>query len=76
MGYAVKHSNGRKTEFFGTYEEAEAAVRRVYTDPAIGHSGDIADGGERTLVWADEASSVNDAGARAVASIERLHEVP
>jgi hypothetical protein len=73
MGYAVKYSHGGKTEFFATYEEAEAAVRSVYTDPAIGHSGDIADGGERTLVWADEASSVDDAGARAVASIVRLH---
>lgn len=69
--YAVKHSHGL-TETHDTYEEAVAAVRSVYTDPYIGHDGDIAHGGESTLVWADEASA--DDGTSAVATIQARHE--
>lgn len=71
--YRIDHSHGT-TEYADTYDDAIDMVRAVYTDCEIGHDGDIPDGGERTLVWADEASSVNDDGSRAVASITRLHD--
>lgn len=72
-GYKVTYAHTSAVERFDSYEAAEAAVRSVFADPSIGHDGDIASGGERTLVWADEASGVNDDGARAVASIWAQH---
>jgi hypothetical protein len=32
------------------------------------------DGGTRTLCWADEADAVNDDGAKAIATITRVHD--
>ena len=53
--------------------QAVEAVRAVYKSAAIGHDGDIPGGGERTLCWVDEATSVDDDGARACCSIVRSH---
>lgn len=35
----------------------------------VGHSGDLADGGDRTLIWTTPAEAENDDGAHAVAEI-------
>lgn len=64
----VRWSNGRCVGEL-TYAEAEALILAEYPDAEIGHSGDLTDGGDRTLAWADEAASENDAGQKAVASI-------
>jgi hypothetical protein len=71
MTFTIRHSNGR-VESAETYAEAVAAVALQYDSCAIGHDGDLASGGDRTLVWACEADSVDDDGARAVASIRRV----
>jgi hypothetical protein len=42
-------------------------------EAAIGHYGDLEDGGDRTLCWADEADAQDDPGVRAVATI-KIHE--
>lgn len=72
--YAIKHSHGRTETGFATYEDAIAAVRSVYQSAAVGHSGDISDGGERTLVWADEETAHESDGSRACAVIVARHE--
>jgi len=67
--YEVKRSNGRTTEH-ETYQAALDACREEWgTEIVAEHDGDLMSGGERTLVWEDESSSVDDDGARAVASI-------
>ena len=67
--YEIRMSNGRTLSGYETYQAAVDACREEWSGCEMGHDGDISDGGERTLVWADEASSVDDDGARAVASI-------
>lgn len=59
-----------------TYDAAVAEVRLTLgamcgCDVVLGHAGDLADGGDRTLVWESEADAENDDGARAVAEIRR-----
>ncbi len=66
--YTVKWSNGAERRY-ETYEQAQAAVIDSYPEAEIGHDGDIADGGYRTLCWRTEDESVDDDGARAICSI-------
>jgi hypothetical protein len=71
----VKHTHGT-TESFNSVDDALAALSDVYGSTVVVYS---ADGGSfsseddlrsgRALVWQDEKSSVDDDGARAVASI-------
>lgn len=68
MRFVVDWSNGRR-DVVDTIEEARREVLAKYPDAAIGHSGDLGDGGDRTLCWPDEASAENDAGERAIAEI-------
>jgi hypothetical protein len=68
MSYEVQWSVGRCDQY-DSYDEAAEAILTEYPDAVIGHDGDLTDGGYRTLAWADEASSLNDDGAHAVASI-------
>jgi len=72
--YAIKWSHGQTETGFGTLQAAEAAVRSVLSGATIGHSGDIADGGERTLFWASEEDAANDDGSRAKGAIQARHE--
>lgn len=75
--YTITYTDGRHDVECETYEMAVAAIESEWQGAEIGHDGDLSDGGERTLCWADEESSINDAGARAVASIRaaKLAEV-
>lgn len=68
--YTISYTDGR-SDTAESYEAAKAIIEAEYPDAEIGHDGDLSDGGDRTLCWADEASSVNDDGARAVASIRK-----
>lgn len=72
MTYEIRYSNGRTERGYETEDDAREAVLEEYPDAEIGHPGDLSDGGDRTLCWADEESSVDDDGARAVASIRRV----
>lgn len=67
MTYEVRWSNGRR-ESCGTYEEA-VEIARAGGAEEIGHDGDLANGGERTLCWASEEDAIDDDGARAICSI-------
>lgn len=73
MTFRIDYAHGT-SEKYETYEAAVEAVLAVFAGGAeIGHPGDIPDGGESTLVWADAESSIDDDGRRAVARICRLH---
>lgn len=65
----VAWSDGSPPDRYDTYTAAVAALRDRYDDAEIGHDGDLLEGGDRTLVWASEDDSVDDEGARAIASI-------
>lgn len=73
--YAITWAHGQTDAGFESYEAAEAAVRSVLSEAEIGHSGDIKDGGERTLFWASAEDAANDDGARAKGSIRARHAV-
>lgn len=66
----VSYTNGR-SESYESYDAAVEALTTEYPDAEIGHDGDLSDGGDRTLVWESEEDSVNDDGAKAVASIRK-----
>jgi hypothetical protein len=67
--YTINYTDGRKSEC-EDYDAALSAIASEYPDAEIGHDGDLTDGGDRTLCWANESGSINDARANAVASIE------
>jgi hypothetical protein len=71
--YSIEHSHGQTDTGYETYEDAVEAVNRVYPDAEIGHAGDIAEGGERTLCWTDEKTAENDDGSRACCVIQQSH---
>lgn len=66
--YEIRYSDGRRTEH-DTYESAKDEILARWPDAEIGHDGDLSDGGKRTLCWSSEEESIDDNGARAVASI-------
>ena len=66
----ISYTDGTIDGGYETTEAALAAIEAAYPDYWAGHDGDLADGGDRTLVWACEADSENDDGARAIASLE------
>jgi hypothetical protein len=69
MAYEISYSDGRMVTGIETYEAAIEAVRTQYPEAEIGHDGDLEGGGDRTLCWASEEDSIDDDGARAIASI-------
>lgn len=71
--HRIDWSDGRSTTH-DSYEAAIDAVVEAYPDASYGHAGDLAEGGDRTLVWSCEEDSVDDDGARAVASIRLVAE--
>ncbi len=62
---------GGTTSTRDTYTAAIAVVLSEYPDAVTSHDGDLSDGGDRTLCWADDAAAVNDDGANAIATITR-----
>jgi len=68
--FRIEFSDGTAETFDTTQECLDRAEVR-YPDYYAGHDGDLSEGGDRTLVWATEAESVNDDGAMAVAVIRR-----
>jgi hypothetical protein len=72
--YKIIWAHGQTDTGFATLDDAEVAVRSVLTDAEIGHSGDISDGGERTLFWSSESDSVNDDGEKSAGSIRACHD--
>jgi hypothetical protein len=71
MTFEIHRSDGRVTRHDSYTDALETCEAEWGEDVEIGHDGDLTDGGDRTLVWRDEASSIDDDGAHAVASIVR-----
>ncbi len=69
--YEIHYSNGRVDGGYETYASAIAAFAIAHPNCSVGHDGDLTSGGDRTLCWASEEDSIDDDGARAVASIVR-----
>lgn len=72
MAYRIKFTGPIKSETYLTYFEALDACRNRWPNVAIGHDGDLSEGGDRTCVWETEADAKNDDGGKAVASIVRV----
>jgi hypothetical protein len=71
MSYIIRYANG---DIDGGYDSTQDCLDRIelrYRNYYAGHDGDLSEGGDRTLVWANEPDSENDDGYRAIASIVR-----
>lgn len=70
----MKYSDGTVCNA-ADFADALDAVRRNYPNAVAYQGGSVADGEDdvtgngRILIWADEASSINDDGANAIAEI-------
>lgn len=71
MSFRLEYADGGVVIGFASPQAALDWLERHYPDYSAGHDGDLSDGGDRTLVWACEADSIDDDGARAVATIRR-----
>jgi hypothetical protein len=74
--YRIHYATGEVSKAYETTQECLDALEGAYPNYWAGHDGDLADGGDRTLVWRNEAESENDDGANAVASIRRAKQNP
>ena len=68
--YCINYSNGN-SDTANTLKTAIAAIKADYPSAVIGHDGDLSDGGDRTLCWANETDAAKDDGGNAIASIIR-----
>ena len=65
----VDYADGSSDDHYDSYDAAIAAIEARYPDAVTSHDGDLSEGGDRTLVWSDEESSIDDDGQCAIASI-------
>ena len=65
----VTYTYGSYAVYSG-YAEALGAILTEHPGAAVGHDGDLLNGGDRTLVWADETAAAGDDGAHAIAAIQ------
>ncbi len=72
--FQVHYADGSKGDVYETTQECLNECETRWPNYFAGHDGDLEEGGDRTLVWADEASSEDDDGANAVASIRRADD--
>ena len=74
--YTIKFTSGNETELLGTFRNnTEAAIHAEVLLASRGYDMDELVTGEwqdgRLLIWADETDAANDAGAKALCSVER-----
>ena len=67
--YHIVFTSGRSPLAFGNMDAAKNWCRTEWPKCAIGHDGDLSDGGDRTLVWARAIDPDDNDGAKAVAKI-------
>lgn len=70
--FQIHYADGSTGGEHETTQECLDELDRAYPNYFAGHDGDIDEGGDRTLVWRCEDDSIDDDGARAVASIRRV----
>lgn len=69
--FQIHYTDGSVSKIYNTTAECVHEVQSIWPDAWCGHDGDLEEGGDRTLVWRNEADSEDDDGAHAVASIRR-----
>lgn len=70
--FKVHFADGSVSKAYETTQEClDLEIEERWPNYFSGHDGDIEDGGDRTLVWRNEADSEGDDGTNAVASIRR-----
>jgi hypothetical protein len=74
--YTIRFTSGGKIEFLGAFGiETEAAIAAEILLADRGHNANELVTGEweqgRLLIWENEADAANDAGAKALCSVER-----
>lgn len=69
--FAIHFADGRVIGGFESTQACLDKIERGYPNYWAGHDGDLSEGGDRTLVWANEDASLNDDGKHAIASIRR-----
>jgi hypothetical protein len=74
--YTIRFTSGNETELLGTFSNyTEAAIHAEVLLADRGYDADELVTGEwqdgRLLIWADESDAANDAGAKALCSVER-----
>lgn len=68
--YTISYADGSQSEPHDTYTRAVASIRAEFgANVVIGHSGDLQDGGDRTLFWSDGRTADNDGGEHALGEI-------
>jgi hypothetical protein len=74
--YTIRFTSGNETELLGTFSnDTEAAIHAEVLLADRGYDADELVRGEwqqgRLLIWETEADAANDAGAKALCSVER-----
>jgi hypothetical protein len=74
--YTIRFTSGNETELLGSFpNDTEAAIHAEVLLADRGYDADELVTGDweqgRLLIWADEADAANDAGAKALCSVER-----
>jgi len=70
--YTVVFANGDSPIQVDGYINVEPTLRAKYGYAVeIGHDGDLSNGGDRTLFWADEKDAENDDGANALGEVRK-----
>jgi hypothetical protein len=74
--YTIRFTSGNETELLGTFSnDTEAAIHAEVLLADRGYDMDELVRGEwerdRLLIWENEADAANDAGAKALCSVER-----
>jgi len=74
--YTIRFTSGNETELLGTMKnDTEAAIHAEVLLAAYGYDANELVTGEwehgRLLIWENEADATNDAGAKALCSVER-----
>jgi len=74
--YTIRFTSGDETELLGSFPNyTEAAIHAEVLLAHRGYDMDELVRGEweqgRLLIWADESDAANDAGAKALCSVER-----
>jgi hypothetical protein len=74
--YTIRFTSGNETELLGTFSnDTEAAIHAELVIERRGYDANELVTGEweqgRLLIWADEADAKDDAGAKALCSVER-----
>ena len=71
--YIIEFASGDSPIAVDGYLDVEPTLRAKYGSRVeIGHNGDLSDGGERTMFWADKKGAANDGGVNALGTVRKV----